>query len=150
VILLLLGIGFAIAYFLGRTHTLTCVRDRSGAISATITHSGINYCKQERIPAGELLRAELESSSSQDSEGRSSTSYLVRLVGLKYTTYLTKVGSSSYADSIRKVEEINYFIHNSTQKSMSIVQDNRILAYIFAGAFGIVGPFIVLLSPTRG
>jgi hypothetical protein len=149
-ILLLLAIGLAIVYFFARSHTLECVRNHAGGVGATITHSGINYCKKERIPAGELLRAELEVDSSQDSEGKSSTSYRVRLITMKYTTFLTNTGSSNYADASRKIEQINYFIQESTQKSMLLTQDNRLGGYIFGGFFGIIGPLMVLLSPTRG
>jgi hypothetical protein len=139
---LLLAISGAIVYFGARSHTIECVRDRSGRVSATITHSGINYCKKERIP-GELLRAELE----VDSEG--STSYRVRLITMKYTTFLTKTGSSNYTDLNRTIEQINYFIQESTQKSMPVTQDDRLGNYISGGIFGIAG-LIVLLSPTRG
>jgi hypothetical protein len=150
IILLLLAVGAAIVYFFARSHTIECIRDRSGRVGATITHSGIKYYKKERIPAGELLRAELESESSQDSEGKSSTSYRVRLITLKYTTFLTSSGSSNYADAIRKIEQINYFIQDSTQKAIVVTQDNRVGGYIFGGVFGIMGPLIVLLSPSHG
>jgi hypothetical protein len=138
-----MAFGMAIVYFLARNHTIECVRDRSGRVSATITHSGINYCKKERIPAGELLRAELE----VDSEG--TTSYRVRLITMKHTTFLTDTGSSNYTDLSRKIEQINYFIQESTQKSMSLTQDDRLRGYIIGGIFGIGGLFC-LLSPTRG
>jgi hypothetical protein len=149
-ILLCMAIGAAITYFIARTHTIECFRDRSGAVGATIIHAGINYRKKERIPAGELLRAELEAGFSQDSDGSSSTFYRVRLITLQYTTYLTQTGSSNYANATRKINEINYFIQESTQQSMSITEDNRIPGYIFGGAFGVLAPFIILLSPMRG
>jgi hypothetical protein len=149
-ILLLMAVGAAITYFFARTHTLECFRDRSGAVGATITHTGINYQKKERIPAGDLLRAELEAGSSQDSDGSSSTFYRVRLVTLQYTTYLTQSGTTNYANVTRKINEINYFIQQSTQPMVLITQDDRVPGYIFGGVFGILAPFIILLSPIRG
>jgi hypothetical protein len=148
--LLCMAIGATITYFIARIHTVQCFRDKSGAVGAIITHSGINYRRKERIPPGDLLRAELETGSSEDSEGQSSTFYRVRLVTLQYTTYLTPLGTSSYANSIKKVDELNYFIHNSRQQAMSIVQDHRVGGYIFGGLFGVFGPLLILFSPTRG
>jgi hypothetical protein len=149
--LLLFAIGTATVYFLARIHTIECVRDREGRVGATITHSGINYCKKERIAGGELLRAELEVDDSLDSEGESSTtSYRVRLIAVTHTTFLTNTGSSNYVDISRKVEQINYFIHESTQKSMSLTQDARLIGYVFGGVFGIIAPLTILLIPTRG
>lgn len=149
-ILIFMAIGGAITYFFARTHTIECFRDRSGAVGATIIHSGINYRKKERISAGELLRAELEYGSSQDSDGESSTYYRVRIITLQYTTYLTQTGTNNYAGMIRKIDEINYFIQNSTQQGISVTQDNRIGGYIFGGIFGVLAPLIIMLSPMRG
>jgi hypothetical protein len=148
-LLLFMAIGAAITYFFARTHTLECVRDRSGAVSATIIHEGINYRRKERIPAGDLLRAEVETDSSSDSDGSSSTTYRVRLITMQYTTYLTQTSSNNYTNVMRRVEEINYFLHNSTQHSMSVVQDNRAGGYIFGGIMGIMAPIMILLSPIR-
>jgi hypothetical protein len=102
--LLPLAIGVAAVYSYARIHTIECVRDRFGKVSATITHSGIKYCKKEEIAAGELLRAELEVESSQNSKGESSTIYRVRLITTTYTTFLTKTGSFNYEDVSIMVE----------------------------------------------
>jgi hypothetical protein len=147
IILVLLAIVMRIVYLFARIHTIECVRDRPGEVSATITHSGINYCKKELIPAGELLRAELEAESSQNSKGESSTIYRVRLITTTYTTFLTKTGSFNYEDISIMVEQINYFIQESTQKSMLLTQDDRLGAYMMGGMFGIVGSvFLYMIS----
>jgi hypothetical protein len=136
--LLPLAIGVATVYSYARIHTLECVRDRFGKVSATITHSGINYFKKEEIPAGELLHAELEIDSYKDSKGEITTVYRVRLITTKDPNFSTKIGSLKSDDVIRKIEQINYFIQESTQESMSLTQDDRLIAYIWAGMFGLV------------
>ncbi len=135
--------------YVSRIHTIECVRDSSGRVSATITRFGIIYYKKEVIPAGELLRAELEVESSEDIEGQSVTYHRVRLITIKYTTFLSNVKFSDYDKASSRVEQINYFIQESTQKSMSITQDDRPIGYIFGGIFGIIA-LIILLTSIRG
>jgi hypothetical protein len=147
--LLPLAIGVATVYSYARIHTIECVRDRFGKVSATITHSGINYFKKEEIPAGELLRAELEVDSSKDSRGEITTVYQMRLITTKDPNFSTKIRSFKSDDVIRKIEQINYFIQESNQKSMSLTQDDRLSAYIWAGMVGIVVFIMVSLILTN-
>jgi hypothetical protein len=143
--LLLFLVGGAAAYFLSRIATMECVRDRSGVISTTILRTGIRYRQKERIPAGELLRAELDALHDSDSP----TTYRIRLVALNSTIFLTPIYSGNYTDVSNKVDQINYFINASSQRAISITQDDRLGGYLIGAAFWMAG-VIVLLSPIHG
>lgn len=143
--LLLFLVGIAAVYFFSRIATMECVRDRYGVISATILRSGIRYQQKERIPAGELLRAELDAFHDSDSP----TTYRIRLVALHSTIFLTPIYSSNYADVSNKVDQINYFINASSERAISITQDDRFGGYVMGAAFWMAG-IIVLLSPIHG
>jgi hypothetical protein len=105
--ILLFAIGIAAVYFLARNNTLEYTRDRNNIISADIIRTGIKYRKKERIPLGELRRAELDSLA--QSTGSAAIPYRVRLVLSDYTIFLTSIYSSSYASTLNKVDRINYF-----------------------------------------
>jgi hypothetical protein len=105
--ILLFAIGIAAVYFLARNNTLEYTRDRNNIISADIIRTGIKYRKKERIPLGELRRAELDALA--QSTGSAAIPYRVRLVLSDYTIFLTSIYSSSYASTLNKVDRINYF-----------------------------------------
>jgi hypothetical protein len=141
--LLLFAIGIAVVYFCARTNTLECTRDRNNIISADIIRTGIKYRKKERIPPGELIRAELDAFAK--STGRAFLTYRIRLVLSDYPMFLTHIYSSSYASTLNKVDRINYFLDTASLRSISIAQDDRLGGFIVGMVF-LMAAIIVLIA----
>lgn len=140
--LLLFAIGIAAVYFFARTNILECTRDRHNIISAEIVRKGINYRKKEHIAPGELLRAELDALYGK----KGSITYRIRLVLSSHTTFLTRVYATSYRSAANKVDRINYFIQESSLRSVSIVQDDRWGVYFMGIILWIAGIIVLMIQ----
>jgi hypothetical protein len=134
--LILFAVSIAIIHLNARVTTLECNRDLDGIISGKIIRTGINnYCNEVQIPPGDLLRAELKTIS--DSE---STEHSIQLVLSSKTVLLSSgISSSDCNDMTDKVNRMNCFIETSSERSISIVQDNRFMGYLGGLLFSIVG-----------
>jgi len=130
--------GVFVITVMGRSEWLTCDRLEPTQVTCKVSFSTLFTGLQVRsIPL--VQRAEVEVS-----EGDDSRTYRVVLITKTGQVPLTERYSSGSDSKYQTVEKINEFIHDPTQLSLRIKQDNSWFAYIFGVFFILLGGNTVL------
>lgn len=138
--LVFFGLAVASVLFFGSKTTLECAR---GAQSAcTLTQQTFLKAKSQTIRLDQLHSAWL--SSNTDSEGKET--YQVILRTSQGELPLTSYSSSGYISHKRIVDNINNFLQDPGQTTISAKQDSRMLLYILGAIFGAIGLLMILLT----
>ncbi|MGD1907331.1 MAG: hypothetical protein ACFB0C_15285 [Leptolyngbyaceae cyanobacterium] len=133
-------LGCVVIYFIGDQATLDCQRFNSTQPDCTLTHASLRRTNVEAI--SQLQGADVIRS--RDSDGDST--YQVILLTPKDEIPLASVRSSGARDKRQKAEQINQFLASPQQQTLTIVQDNRGLAYGLGGLFAVVGLGVIITS----
>ncbi len=126
--------------FFGTKTTLVC--SRGGQAVCTLTNKAMLKSSERSIPINQLREAYVESN--VDSEG--DETYRVVLRTVSGNIPLTGSSSSGYAGKRDNANRINAFLQSTGSSNLSVVQDERLLAYILGAIFAGIGSLMVLLS----
>lgn len=134
-------VGLSIIAFLGKETIMTCSRFANLDGVCAIKETGILGVDIKKIPLKSLHGAEVESST--DSEG--DTTYRVILKTNRGNIDFSSYSSSGYSEKEYIASNINNFVKNTSQQTVTVEQDERIFIYLFGGVFALLGLIIVLL-----
>lgn len=135
-----IGLALAALLFFGTKTTLVC--SRSGQAVCTLTHKAMLKTTTRSIPISQLREAYV--GSNVDSEG--DETYRVVLRTDSGDIPLTSSSSSGYAGKRDNANRVNAFLQSAGSSTVSVVQDDRLLAYILGAIFAGVGSLLALLS----
>jgi hypothetical protein len=139
------ALGLFFFYFVARLYILECTRGIDTIISGRIIRKGIFFYEEEQITAGEILRAELDSTLYDDESSLSSKSYRVNIVLLSRVTFMTFWHTPSSHRKMKKVEQINRFIRSPSEQYILITEDWRSAGYTI-GALLLIIAVIILVN----
>ncbi|MEB3231417.1 MAG: hypothetical protein VKJ64_10435 [Leptolyngbyaceae bacterium] len=129
-----LGFGVLALVLFAKATTLECDRIEPKQIECTLVSEGVLGSDTQTISSGQLQGAEIEVN--YDSDG---DTYRVLLLTDTDPIPFTTVYSSGRSGKQEKVQQINAYLTNEHQKTLTIQQDDRMFGYILGGVFGTVG-----------
>ncbi|HIK18625.1 MAG TPA: hypothetical protein IGS53_25555 [Leptolyngbyaceae cyanobacterium M33_DOE_097] len=136
--------GIIAALTIGQRSLLTCDRLEPKQVECELKTNSFLAERTMRIPVGHLQGAEVEVNDGDDGD-----TYRVALITQGGRVPLTEVYSAGIGFNHRgKVEQINAFLQNPEQMTLTVQEDYRWFAYLFGGIFVIVGGVIVFASLT--
>lgn len=139
--LVFVGLAVIAVLFIGDQSTLTCARSAGGQGDCSLAKKTVLKTTTISIPLDQLLEARLATSS--DSEG---DTYKVVLHTSNGDIPLTSYSSSAYKSHQRTADQINAFISDASQPSLSVKKDSRMLVYILGAVFAGIGLLTLLLT----
>ena len=145
------GAGVMCLMIFAKLNTLDCQRVEVNIVQGDckLTSTGIFSSDEQTIPIASLNNAIIEES--HDDEG--DTTYRVVLLTKTGSIPFTTVYSSGRAEKQEKVRQINSFIENTSQTTLNLKQDDRLIGYIFGGVFGGIGVLTlfhsVIIAPLK-
>lgn len=141
--LVFLGASAMILLIFGRKVTLNCDRSLPPAGVCTLESASFIDSNQTQISAGNLQRAEVRVNYG-DSD--SSDTYQVVLMTTNGEVPFTEYYSSGSSKKQQLANEINQFIQDDSQNTLSVETDDRLFISILAGIFAGVGALMGLFS----
>lgn len=130
--------GLAAILFFGEVAILTCTRLEPLQVVCKLTNSSLLRKRITQIPLGELQGADVQVN--EDSDG---DTYRVVLITKSDTIPLTSVYSSGQHGKRKKAEQINAFLANPEQTTLTIRQDDRWMFYLGGSVSTLVGAGIL-------
>ncbi|MCS6812096.1 MAG: hypothetical protein NZ772_00750 [Cyanobacteria bacterium] len=127
--------GLTAILILGEVAILTCTRLEPSQVACKLTNGRLLGKQVTQIPAGKLQRADV-SVAKDDDDG---DTYRVVLVTETGTIPLTWAYSSGQRGKRQKAEQINAFLANPEQTTLTVRQDDRWFAYLVGGIFTLIG-----------
>ena len=143
--LIFITIGVAAAIFFGKRVTLQCDRIQPDQVACELTATSILGTQSTAIPQGQLKGAEVQKSSRVNTSSNSKT-YRIVLVTQTGRIPMTRAYTLGKKGKQDKANQIDAFLRNPAQKSLTVRQDNRWTAYILGGAFVLAGSSRLLLA----
>ncbi|MGY6528436.1 MAG: hypothetical protein ACXITR_00770 [Cyanobacterium sp.] len=134
-------VGIFIIVDLGKVNTLECQKSLSREISCSLNRRNLLGEEVITIEKGSLDKAELGVNSSDDSD-----TYRVNLITKEGIVPLTEVYSSGIKEKRDNTNQINYFINNSSDINLQIIQDDRWFAYPVGSVFVLSGAGLMAVS----
>jgi hypothetical protein len=121
--------------------TFTCDRQSPNQGSCELVHSSLLWSDAMTIPLENLQEAKIQVNESQTND-----SSRIVLVTTQAEIPLMTDSSANLQEQEIRVNTVNNFIRDSSQKHLKIEEDNRLFAYIFGGLFlfaGVVGSGVI-------
>lgn len=141
--LVFLGASAMILLIFGRKVTLNCDRSLPPAGVCTLESASFIDSNQTQISAGNLQRAEVRVNYG---DSNSSDTYQVVLMTTNGELPFTEYYSSGSSKKQQLANEINQFIQDDSQNTLSVETDDRLFISILAGIFAGVGALMGLFS----
>ena len=141
---MVLGVLFIVAF--GNLTILQCNRLEPKSVACDLTSTSILNDHHVPIPAGALQRAVVDVQVDNDDDGGRSYTYQVKLITtteiIPFTYY-----SMGNEEAIRaQAQQINAFLTNSEQQTLTVQQDNRLVMYMIGGLLLLFGAGAALWS----
>lgn len=130
-------IGIVVIFMGGKT-TLNCQKIDNNQNICQLTKASLYQTKVETLP-GSIIRARVDVN--EDSDG---DTYRVILITSNQEIPLTNMYSSGSKNKRVNKNKINNFLQNSSQKSLTVTQDDRFFLYPFGSIFFLVGGGVIL------
>jgi len=132
------------ALTIGQHSLLTCDRLEPKQVECELKTKSFLAERTMRIPVGHLQQAEVEVNRDGDGD-----TYRAALITQSGRVPLTDVYSAGIGINHRgKVEQINAFLQNPEQMTLTVREDYRWFGYLFGGIFVIAGGVIIFMSLT--
>lgn len=133
--------GVLIIILWGNLVILQCDRPQSTPVACQLTSANLLRQDITLIPPGHLQGAEVQR---RHKRRRLNNTYRVILVTKEDRIPLTPGYSTGERGKQEKASQINTFVKNTQQISLTIRQDNRWLGYSFGGMFIVAGVFTLV------
>jgi len=131
----------AMLLIFGKKVTLNCNRSLPPAGSCTLETTSFIDRRNMDFSLGELQQAVIDVSASSDGD-----TYRVVLVTAHGEIPFTDYFSSGYSGKQELADEINNYLRSTSQQSLSVKSDDRLIMSILAGVFGGAGGLMLLFS----